>query len=125
MVGPVPIGVSKFVMEAPSPNPTMIPRKDILGVTVLLLSVLYMDQEFVRVGYYVNNEFTDEALGEAYASDTPPETIDYSKLTRNILAGKPKVTRFPIKWEPTEVIAPPTSKIDVPSSTEVQTSMEI
>ncbi|KAI8917339.1 histone chaperone [Entophlyctis helioformis] len=99
MVGPLPVGVSKFVLEAPPPNPDQIPKSDALGVTVVLVSALYFNQEFVRVGYYVNNEFQDEALAALYASEEPPTTIDFGLLFRNILADKPKVTRFPISWD--------------------------
>ncbi|EGF82969.1 hypothetical protein BATDEDRAFT_8712, partial [Batrachochytrium dendrobatidis JAM81] len=98
MVGPVPVGVSKFVLEAPAPNPDKIPRTDALGVTVLFLSVLYMGREFVRVGYYVNNSVMDESLVELYDPENPPTTIDFNVLKRSILAEKPKVTRFQIKW---------------------------
>jgi histone chaperone ASF1 len=59
-----------------------------LEVTVVLLSCLYNDKEFVRVGYYVNNEYTDEQLRE-----NPPEQVLVDQLQRNILADKPKVTR--------------------------------
>jgi histone chaperone ASF1 len=59
-----------------------------LEVTVVLLSCLYNEKEFVRVGYYVNNEYTDEQLRE-----NPPEQVLVDQLQRNILADKPKVTR--------------------------------
>ena len=54
----------------------------------MLLSCLYNDKEFVRVGYYVNNEYIDEAMRE-----NPPEEVMIDQLQRNILADKPKVTR--------------------------------
>ena len=40
-----------------------IPGSDILGVTVLLLTCSYNQKEFIRVGYYVNNEYADEVGG--------------------------------------------------------------
>ncbi|KAI9141117.1 histone chaperone ASF1A-like protein [Paraphysoderma sedebokerense] len=92
-VGPVPIGVNKFMLEAPPPDPSKIPPADLLGVTVVLLKVSYMSKEFVRVGYYVNIEYTEEELRE-----NPPTQPIYEKLSRNILAEKPRVTRFPFKW---------------------------
>jgi len=45
------------------------------------------------VGYYVNNEYTDEELRE-----NPPSPPRYDLVTRSILADKPRVTRFPIAW---------------------------
>lgn len=92
-VGPVPVGVNKFVFEADSPKLNRIPNNEILGVTVILLSCSYDGREFVRVGYYVNNEYADEALN----ADPPAKPI-VEKVRRNILAEKPRVTRFAIKW---------------------------
>lgn len=101
LVGPIPVGVNKFVFEADPPQIDRIPTTDILGVTVILLSCSYDDREFVRVGYYVNNEYEDEAL-----ANEPPAKPVYEKIKRNILAEKPRVTRFAIKWD-SEESAPP------------------
>ncbi|KAK4612257.1 Histone chaperone ASF1 [Fulvia fulva] len=97
LVGPIPVGVNKFVFEADPPNTSRIPASDILGVTVILLSCSYDEREFVRVGYYVNNEYTDPAMNEE-----PPAKPDLDKIRRNILADKPRVTRFQIKWDSEE-----------------------
>lgn len=43
--------------------------------------------------YYVNNHYADPLLIE-----NPPPLVDIAKLQRNILADKPRVTRFPIDW---------------------------
>jgi histone chaperone ASF1 len=100
LVGPVPVGVNKFVFEADAPNTTRIPDAEILGVTVILLSCTYDGREFVRVGYYVNNEYDSEELN----ADPPAKPI-LEKVRRNILAEKPRVTRFAIKWD-SEASAP-------------------
>ena len=94
LVGPIPVGVNKFVFEADAPKRSSIPSTDVLGVTVILLSCSYDDREFVRVGYYVNNEYDDEAL-----ANEPPAKPVWEKIRRNILAEKPRVTRFQIKWD--------------------------
>jgi hypothetical protein len=60
---------------------------------VIIITCSYRDQEFVRVGYYVNNEYIEEELRE-----NPPDKVIFDKLYRNILADKPRVTRMPIKW---------------------------
>lgn len=91
------MGVNKFLFEADPPNTARIPGSDILGVTVILLSCTYDDREFVRVGYYVNNEYVDPAMNEE-----PPAKPVLDKLRRNILADKPRVTRFQIKWDSEE-----------------------
>ncbi|KAK4999538.1 Histone chaperone asf1 [Elasticomyces elasticus] len=97
LVGPIPVGVNKFVFEADAPNLSKIPDSEILGVTVMLLTGSYDDREFVRVGYYVNNEYVDQAL-----NDEPPAKPIIEKVRRNILAEKPRVTRFAIKWDSEE-----------------------
>ncbi|KAJ1918527.1 Histone chaperone asf1 [Mycoemilia scoparia] len=94
LVGPVPVGVNRFLFEADPPNIEKIPKEDLLGVTVILLTCSYKGKEFVRIGYYVNNEYQDEEL-----KLNPPEKPELSKIYRNILAKKPRVTRFPINWE--------------------------
>jgi hypothetical protein len=65
----------------------------VIGVTVILLTCAYDGREFVRIGYYVNNEYADESLAE-----NPPAKPVIEKIKRNILAEKPRVTRFAIKW---------------------------
>lgn len=92
-VGPVPVGINKFEFEADAPDLSRIPNSEIIGVTVILLSCSYEDREFVRVGYYVNNEYTEEAL-----QLEPPAKPVIEKVRRHILAEKPRVTRFAIKW---------------------------
>lgn len=89
----MPVGINKFVFQADPPNLSKIPDTEVIGVTVILLSCAYDDREFVRVGYYVNNEYTDEAL-----INDPPAKPVMDKVRRNILADKPRVTRFAIKW---------------------------
>ncbi|KAF3047517.1 Histone chaperone asf1 [Didymella heteroderae] len=101
LVGPLPVGVNKFLFRADPPDLSRIPNSEIIGVTVILLSCSYEDREFVRVGYYVNNEYVDEAL-----SLEPPAKPVIEKVQRQILAEKPRVTRFAIKWD-SEESAPP------------------
>ncbi|MCJ1277897.1 Histone chaperone asf1 [Puttea exsequens] len=100
LVGPIPIGVNKFIFEADPPDLRRIPNNEILGVTVILLTCSYDGREFVRVGYYVNNEYDSEELNAE-----PPAKPDIERVRRNVLAEKPRVTRFAIKWD-TEDSAP-------------------
>jgi histone chaperone ASF1 len=46
------------------------------------------------VGYYVNNEYDCEEMRMA-----PPEVVQPERILRTILADKPRVTRFPIRWD--------------------------
>ncbi|CAM1504244.1 Fc.00g018350.m01.CDS01 [Cosmosporella sp. VM-42] len=94
LVGPIPVGVNKFIFEADAPNTSRIPDADILGVTVILLTCAYDGREFVRVGYYVNNEYDSEELNAE-----PPAKPIIERVKRNILSEKPRVTRFAIKWD--------------------------
>ena len=82
-------------MQADPPDPSKIREEDIIGVTVLLLTCSYLGQEFVRVGYYVNNDYDDEQLREE-----PPQKVLVDKVQRNILTDKPRVTKFPINFHP-------------------------
>lgn len=93
LVGPIPVGVNKFIFEADPPDLRRIPTSEILGVTVILLTCSYDGREFVRVGYYVNNEYDSEELNAE-----PPAKPDTERVRRNVLAEKPRVTRFAIKW---------------------------
>ncbi|QSL65061.1 hypothetical protein MERGE_002366 [Pneumocystis wakefieldiae] len=97
LVGPIPIGINKFLFQADPPTAELIPKKDILGVTVILLTCAYDSREFVRVGYYVNNELPGVLLRE----DGTPDVEEWSveDVQRNILAEKPRVTRFNIRWD--------------------------
>ncbi|WFD30487.1 Histone chaperone asf1 [Malassezia sp. CBS 17886] len=94
MVGPVPVGVNSFEFEAEAPSPEKIPATDLLGVTVILLTASYKGEEFIRVGYYVNNAYESEEMRE-----NPPEVVQLDKVCREVLASKPRVTRFNINWD--------------------------
>lgn len=108
MVGPVPVGVNSFTFEAAAPDPCQIPTNDIVGVTVILLTASYKNKEFVRVGYYVNTEYDDPELRALYSDSEliteemiqkRPDPPIIPKLVRNVLAEKPRVTRFKITWD--------------------------
>jgi histone chaperone ASF1 len=93
--------------QAAAPDPCQIPTNDIVGVTVILLTASYKGKEFVRVGYYVNTEYDTPELRALYP-DTELVTDEMIKmrpdppiipqLVRNVLAEKPRVTRFKITW---------------------------
>lgn len=104
LVGPVAPGSYRFVFQADPPNPKQLPQDDIVGVTVMLLTCSYNQQEFMRVGYYVSTDYYEEQYREM---ETPPNPPLIDKLVRNILADKPRVTRFPIDFD--AVAAAPTA----------------
>ena len=94
LVGPDAVGSYRFVFQADAPDPSRIPPEDLLGVTVVLLTCSYRGQEFLRVGYYVNNEYDNEELKE-----NPPSVPMIDRIERSILADKPRVTKFQIRWD--------------------------
>ncbi|THH28762.1 hypothetical protein EUX98_g5429 [Antrodiella citrinella] len=93
LVGPVPTGVNSFEFEGSPPDPKKIPPEDVIGISALILTGSYNEQEFVRVGYYQNTEYDNEEMKEAQ-----PEPIHFESLVRDINT-KPRVTRFQIKWD--------------------------
>ncbi|NXS93942.1 ASF1 protein, partial [Jacana jacana] len=86
LVGPVPAGRHMFVFQADAPNPGLIPDADAVGVTVVLITCTYRGQEFIRVGYYVNNEYTETELRE-----NPPVKPDFSKVRHILFYCSPAV----------------------------------
>ncbi|GAA5917053.1 ASF1 family histone chaperone [Sporobolomyces salmoneus] len=115
MVGPVPVGINSFEFEAAAPSPDRIPSSDLIGVTVILLTCSYNDQEFVRIGYYVNTDYGDAALkaqheasleedaaARGIVAPDPSQHID--QLVRSVLAEKPRVTKFNIKWDSAPIV---------------------
>ncbi|KAK9790758.1 hypothetical protein WJX73_006500 [Symbiochloris irregularis] len=94
LVGPVRAGQFRFVFQTDGPDPAKLPPDNIVGVTVLLLTCSYKDTEFIRVGYYISNDYTEDGLRES-----PPEPPRLDLLTRSILAENPRVTRFPCDFD--------------------------
>jgi len=98
-VGPVNVGINQFILQTPGPDPSKVPAKDLLGVSVVLLSALFHGREFVRVGYFINNHYRDEELNlnPPPVSETSPINTDL--VERKICDDKPRITLFPIDWE--------------------------
>jgi histone chaperone ASF1 len=131
LVGPVPVGLNKFVLQADPPNIGLLGNENILGVTVVLVTCSYQDHEFVRIGYYVNNEY----VGPDADSENPPENPDLKLVQRHILADKPRVTKFPITWDGDTIV--PVVQVEdnnnnkqqqdmsTPSTVEMNESMEV
>ncbi|KAF8250277.1 histone deposition protein Asf1 [Wilcoxina mikolae CBS 423.85] len=114
LVGPIPVGVNKFLFEADPPNVSKLPSAEILGVTVILLTCAYDGREFVRVGYYVSNEYDTPEL-----QNEPPKQPILDRIVRNMLTEKPRVTRFAIKWD-SEDSAPAEFPPDQPEADEAE-----
>ena len=53
-----PYLLTDFCSQGKAPDPSRLPESDVVGVTAVLLTCSYKDnQEFLRVGYYVNVEY--------------------------------------------------------------------
>mmetsp|Transcript_2043 Transcript_2043/g.2856 ORF Transcript_2043/g.2856 Transcript_2043/m.2856 type:complete len:130 (-) Transcript_2043:95-484(-) len=90
-----------MVYQAPAPDAKKIPEKDLMGVTIILLTCHYKEKEFIRVGYYVNNYCEDEEFNKKFKDEDGKLTKNppLSKIKRNIAGSKPRVTRFDIPWD--------------------------
>lgn len=82
-------GRFKFVLEVDAPKPALIPQSDLIGVTIVLLTCSYKDAEFVRVGYYVSNEYSNPELNE-----NPPANPIIDDIIRTIASHEPRLTKF-------------------------------
>lgn len=57
----------KFNVDCPPPDFNKIPKDELicnaffyLGVTAIIITISYRNQEFIRVGYYVHNVLNDD-----------------------------------------------------------------
>ena len=96
-VGPLAVGANEFVFEHDAANWKRIPPEDLLSVAVLLICVSYKEQEFLRIGYYVNVAYDNETLNQE-----PPEHIHIQHLARNVLISKPTLVTKAIDWGTSE-----------------------
>ena len=64
-------------VQVPGPDPSRIPDHDVVGVTIVLITCSYREKEFIRVGYYVSNSYSDPEMLE-----NPPEKPKY-ELVQN------------------------------------------
>ena len=94
-----------------------------LWCTVLITSV---------ARYYVSSAYPDVERNEAHAALDPAQAaqvrVDVSQLQRNILADKPRVTRYPIEWDdvmPTEnIVQNPNAEANMGEAGDVDMDME-
>jgi len=97
LVGPVEMGVNRFLFQGDAPDPARIPKDDLIGVTVVLVTCSYRDKEFIRIGYYIQNDY-DEMTREVY-DQNPELENDVTKVHRKVVHDAPRVTRFHISWD--------------------------
>lgn len=107
-VGPVPVGNNTFEFNADPPalsrlpsaddtlSPLGPPVNDLIGVTVIILSALYKDKEFVRVGYYVASNWETSEYQTQVEEGLITGELD--KIVRTVEVAQPRVTRFANSW---------------------------
>jgi histone chaperone ASF1 len=91
------------VFQAPPPDHNKIRPQDLLEVTVILLTCSYRDKEFIRIGYFVNNQYQGDP-----SELTPGKLPDVSKVIR-ILSAEPRVTRKEHHWDAVAPVVASTS----------------
>merc|ERR1711920_1082787 len=95
-IEPIMQGSYRIELKAAPPDTSLIPRDELVGASAILLKCSYKNQEFIRVGYFVNIDFSDD--DERYRFDTSVDHLPNPELlVRNILADEPRITRFPIE----------------------------
>ncbi|PFH31845.1 anti-silencing protein, ASF1 family protein [Besnoitia besnoiti] len=109
MLGPIERGVLAFEFAVNPPDYTQMDPSSVLGMQAVLVCALYKQQEFMRIGYYLNNAYSDTVLRE-----NPPDVPLYDKLIRCIV-DEPRVTRFPIVWD--EEAGLPAAESEAPAAT--------
>jgi histone chaperone ASF1 len=98
-VGPLRVGKNRFILEADPPEVKLMKTPaDLLDVTVMYITGSYKDKEFIRIGYYVNNDYGPDVAPE----DVPKINYDITKVVRTIKADAPRVTRRDHNWDKEE-----------------------
>ncbi|OEH77617.1 histone chaperone ASF1B [Cyclospora cayetanensis] len=93
LLGPIERGALAFEFAVNAPDFTQMDPGSVEGMQAVLVCGLYKEKEFVRIGYYLNNAYSDPALRE-----NPPESPIYERLVRCVVDA-PRVTRFQIEWD--------------------------
>lgn len=97
IVSPLPkgmhhkLGQQMFEMTVQPPDHTKVPAKDILGVTVIMITAMYRRQEFFRCSYFVYNNYADDAGNKSM--------LEIEKVVRSILIREPRVRINEILWD--------------------------
>ncbi|KAK2195213.1 bifunctional Histone chaperone ASF1-like superfamily/Histone chaperone ASF1-like/Histone deposition protein Asf1 [Babesia duncani] len=111
-LGPLYRGILEFEFRVNAPDFSRMKASSIMGMQAILVTGSYLEQEFIRIGYYTNNCYEDETLRE-----NPPDVPDLTKLVRCIIEH-PRVTRFPIRWDSPDLLDHEGNKLDCSEETD-------
>ena len=64
VIGPLRMGTNEFIAHVPAPQWGLIPAWDIVGVTLLIVSLYYTEKEFIRVAYLVNIAYVSDVVSQ-------------------------------------------------------------
>merc|ERR1712113_296203 len=97
-VGPLNKGIYRFDFVADPPQANLIPRDELVGASVILLTCSYKYQEFIKIGYFVNVDFLDDTERDRYnnSNDYIP---NLRLLDRHILSDQPRITKYNIDFK--------------------------
>jgi histone chaperone ASF1 len=89
------IGEEKLSLMAVSPNPDLIPTlEDLLGMSALMVSCSYNNQEFFRCSYYVRNDY----ISEIDVNQIQQKNLICQNVFRCFFTAKPKIIINDIDW---------------------------
>jgi len=86
--------IGKFKVNFLVASPTFYLESliDVFGITLLLIQFTYLTREFMRIGYYVNNEI----CGPVERDSKSNLFLKINYIERNILKDQPRITKFSI-----------------------------
>jgi len=89
------VGKFKVSFNIKPPDYSTLSLQQIIGVTIILLVISYKNHEFMRVGYYLNNEI----LLKEDETEKIKNKLSLEYIKREILTTKPRVTIFPCLFD--------------------------
>lgn len=89
-VGPIEVGLNRFVLKTKPPQTDKIPF-DEAALSALILRVMYKEQEFNRISYYVSSDIPADAKSF--------EGLDLSTIAREVDVTQPTIHPKQISWK--------------------------
>lgn len=90
----IKIGEDKLYLTLDPPKKHLIPSlEDLLGMSALMVSCSFKNNEFFRCSYYVRNDYMDNE------SEINENNFDIHKVCRCFYTEKPKIIINDVDWE--------------------------
>ncbi|AFP65448.1 ASF1 like histone chaperone (nucleomorph) [Chroomonas mesostigmatica CCMP1168] len=89
------LGKFKMPITVHPPSYFNFVLEKILGITIILLDFRYENKEFIRIGYYINNE-VDLEKKDFFETNN---NFDLKYIIRKILVNQPRITHFPFLFD--------------------------